>query len=94
VTSYLTYVRAAVAVTGSEEHGREAVHDAFVGLFSRPRLLRDPERADAYLRRAVIRAAQGSGRRRRRLRQHEVFQGEHGGSSHSRERNLRATSST
>lgn len=64
VSSYERLVRAATLVLGSQDLGRESVHDAFLSLFAKPRVLRDRAAAEAYLQRAVIRSAKS---RRTRL---------------------------
>ena len=55
---YGRLVRLVQVVGGVDEtDAREAVHDAFVKVFARPRVLRDPAAAEAYLRSAVLNAA-------------------------------------
>jgi RNA polymerase sigma factor (sigma-70 family) len=65
VDRYDALVRFATAVSGSHDRGEDAVHEAFVRLFARPRRLRDRTAAEAYLRSAVLNAARSAGRRRR-----------------------------
>jgi len=55
-----------------DSDAREAVHDAFVKVFARPRVLRDASTAEAYLRSAVLNAARTRAGRNTRRRSHET----------------------
>jgi len=66
VQHYTRLVRFATTVSGSTQHGEDAVQDAFARLFARPRRLRDRAAAEAYLRSAVLNAARSHHRRRSR----------------------------
>lgn len=55
-----------------DSDAREAVHDAFVKVFARPRVLRDASAAEAYLRSAVLNAARTRANRNTRRRSRET----------------------
>jgi RNA polymerase sigma-70 factor (sigma-E family) len=57
-------VRLAVGLVGDTHEAEEIVQDAFAGLLSHWRSLRDAESAPAYLRTAVVNAARARWRRR------------------------------
>lgn len=50
---YALAVRLAYLLSGDADRAQDLAQDAFVRLFSRPRLLRDPNAFTAYLRRTV-----------------------------------------
>jgi RNA polymerase sigma-70 factor (sigma-E family) len=59
-TQYLGLVRLAALLLGDRGRAEEVVQDAFVKLAVRPRLLRDPGRAPAYLRSVVLNGARST----------------------------------
>jgi RNA polymerase sigma factor (sigma-70 family) len=61
---YPAFLRVAVAITGDERHGEDAVQDAFVGVVRSRRGLRRRAALEAFIWRAVVNAA----RDRRSLR--------------------------
>ena len=70
---YGRLVRLVQVVNGLDEtDAREAVHDAFVKVFARPRVLRDVSTAEAYLRSAVLNAARTRATRSSRRRSRET----------------------
>lgn len=54
---YPAFLRVAVAITGDEEHGADAVQDAFVGVVRSRRGLRRRAALEAFVWRAVVNAA-------------------------------------
>jgi RNA polymerase sigma factor (sigma-70 family) len=61
---YPAFLRVAIAITGDEEHGADAVQDAFVGIVRSRRGIRRRAALEAFVWRAVVNAA----RDRRSLR--------------------------
>lgn len=61
---YSELLRVATAISGSSEAGRDAVHDAFVGLIRARRIYRGGDRLEAWIWAAVVNTA----RRQTRLR--------------------------
>ncbi len=57
---YLDLVRLAALLLGDRGRAEEVVQDAFVKLAARPRLLRDADRAPAYLRSVVLNGARSA----------------------------------
>src|SRR5207302_3174674 len=70
---YADFVRTATAVSGSAELGRDAVHDAFVGLVRARRRYRGTGTLEAWAWRAVVNAA----RKQRRASKREEPAFEH-----------------
>ena len=64
------YTRAAAAIAGDEESGRDAVQDAFAKAVRKRRRFRGDGELEAWVLRIVVNAARDA--RRRRLRQVEV----------------------
>jgi RNA polymerase sigma-70 factor (sigma-E family) len=62
---YRRLVRLAALMLGRADDAEEVVQDAFVKLEARWRTIRDPEKAAAWLRTAVVNGARSRGRRRR-----------------------------
>jgi RNA polymerase sigma factor (sigma-70 family) len=54
---YPAFLRVAVAITGDEEHGADAVQDAFVGVVRSRRGIRRRAALEAFIWRAVVNAA-------------------------------------
>lgn len=54
---YPVALRWATALAGSDDTGADIVHDSFVRIFARERVLRDERAFAAYLRRTVVRTA-------------------------------------
>jgi RNA polymerase sigma factor (sigma-70 family) len=61
------FVRTAAAITGSRETGREAAHDAFVSVIRKRASFRGEGPLEAWVWRAVVRAALKARRRERDL---------------------------
>jgi RNA polymerase sigma-70 factor (ECF subfamily) len=60
------FTRAAVAIAGEEESGRDAVQEAFAKALRKRRRFRGEGSLEAWVWRIVVNAARDSGRRRRR----------------------------
>jgi RNA polymerase sigma-70 factor (ECF subfamily) len=60
------FTRAATAISGDEEYGRDAVQDAFAKAMRKRRHFRGEGNLEAWVWRIVVNAARDSGRRRRR----------------------------
>jgi RNA polymerase sigma factor (sigma-70 family) len=60
------FTRAATAISGDEESGRDAVQEAFAKALRKRRRFRGEGNLEAWVWRIVVNAARDSGRRRRR----------------------------
>jgi DNA-directed RNA polymerase specialized sigma24 family protein len=60
------FTRAAAAIAGDEESGRDAVQDAFARALRKRRRFRGDGNLEAWVWRIVVNAARDAGRRRRR----------------------------
>jgi RNA polymerase sigma-70 factor (ECF subfamily) len=60
------FTRAATAIAGNEESGRDAVQDAFAKALRKRRRFRGDGNLEAWVWRIVVNAARDAGRRRRR----------------------------
>jgi RNA polymerase sigma-70 factor (sigma-E family) len=71
-THYRSLVRLAYLLLGDQGRSEEVVQDAFVKLQLRWGGLRDPDKAPAYLRRAVVNGARSALRHRKVVTRHDA----------------------
>lgn len=69
----LAMVRLALLMLGDRASAEDVVQDAFLGLFRRWHWLDDPDKAEAYLRSAVLNGCRDALRRRSRSSQRDSF---------------------
>jgi RNA polymerase sigma-70 factor (sigma-E family) len=71
---YPGLVRLAVLLLGNQSSAEDIVQDSFIKLHRRWRFLRDPDRAVAYLRTAVVNGSRSRGRRISLERRHSLVE--------------------